>query len=242
MFEDSTFESNGRIRTRSRGWMIFALILDAAILLALILIPLVHPEALPNQAMAFLMQVPPPPVTPPPTAPRQAVRSTTSATEIIPVEIRAEFQAPRRIPQTIVNSTGPAPGDIRDVASIDPSGAGPGGDGDVFRSQPAPRVVHPDIKVPMRVPSSVGAGLLIRKVIPPYPELAKVMRVEGTVELAATISKIGTIANLRVVSGPPALQQAAFDAVSNWRYRPYLLNGQPVDVETTVNVVFSLQR
>jgi protein TonB len=68
------------------------------------------------------------------------------------------------------------------------------------------------------------------------------MRVEGTVELAATISKTGTIANLRVVSGPPALQQAAFDAVSNWRYRPYLLNGQPVDVETTVNVVFSLQR
>jgi protein TonB len=151
-----------------------------------------------------------------------------------------EMQAPRQIPRTIANPTGPEPGDLHDVATIDPNGAG--GDSDVFRSQPAPTVVHPDIKAPMRVSSSVEAGLLIRRVIPPYPELAKVMRVEGTVELAATISKTGTIANLRVVSGPPALQQAAFDAVSNWRYRPYLLNGQPVDVETTVNVVFSLQR
>jgi periplasmic protein TonB len=238
MFEDSTFESNGRIRTRSRGWMVVALILDAAILLALILIPLVHPEALPNQAIAFLMQVPPPPVTPPPSVQRPTVRTIASANEVMQVEI----QAPRQIPRIIANSTGPVPGDISDVVPIDSNGVGPGGDSDVFRSQPAPRVVHPDIHVPMRVPSTVAAGLLIRRVIPPYPELAKVMRVEGTVELAATISKTGAIVNLRVVSGPAALQQAAFDAVSNWRYRPYLLNGQPVDVETTVNVVFSLQR
>ena len=60
--------------------------------------------------------------------------------------------------------------------------------------------------------------------------------------LAATISKQGTIENLRVVSGPAMLQQAALDAVKTWRYRPYLLNGDPVAVETTVNVVFNLQR
>jgi protein TonB len=66
------------------------------------------------------------------------------------------------------------------------------------------------------------------------------MRVEGTVSLAATISRTGTIANLHVVSGPTLLQSAAVGAVSSWRYRPYMLNGQPVDVETTINVVFTL--
>jgi protein TonB len=58
--------------------------------------------------------------------------------------------------------------------------------------------------------------------------------------LQATISKAGGIENLRVVSGPPMLQQAALDAVRSWRYKPYLLNGDPVEVETTVNVVFNL--
>jgi protein TonB len=64
--------------------------------------------------------------------------------------------------------------------------------------------------------------------------------VQGTVVLAAFISKQGTIENMRIVSGPAMLQQAALDAVGQWRYRPYMLNGEPVEVETTVNVVFSL--
>jgi protein TonB len=233
MFEDSTFESYGRIRTRSRGWMVAALIFDAAILLAFILIPLVHPEALPNQAMAFLMEVPPPPVTPPPTAPRQATSAAASAEETESVEL----ELPRQIPRFITTSTGGEPGDIRDVDDIDPRD----GARDAFRPQPPIRVVHQDgVRGPTAVPSSVAAGLLIRKVVPVYPPLAKGMRVEGTVELAATISKTGTIVNLRVISGPPALAQAACDAVSSWRYRPYLLNGQPVDVETTINIIFTL--
>jgi protein TonB len=64
--------------------------------------------------------------------------------------------------------------------------------------------------------------------------------VSGTVVLAATISKSGTIENLRVLSGHPMLTQAAIDAVKTWRYRPYLLNHEPVEVETTINVVFSM--
>jgi protein TonB len=62
------------------------------------------------------------------------------------------------------------------------------------------------------------------------------------VVLQATISKAGTIENLRVAGGPAMLQQAALDAVKTWRYRPYLLNGQPVEVETTINVIFTLTR
>jgi protein TonB len=83
--------------------------------------------------------------------------------------------------------------------------------------------------------------MLIRKVVPEYPIIGRNMRVEGTVVLQAMISKSGTIENLRVVSGPQLLQQAAIDAVRQWQYRPYLLNGDPVEVETTVNVDFKLQ-
>jgi protein TonB len=82
--------------------------------------------------------------------------------------------------------------------------------------------------------------MLLQKTIPLYPPIAKAARVAGTVVLQANISKTGTIENLRVISGPPMLQQAAMDAVKSWRYKPYLLNSEPVEVETTVNVVFTL--
>jgi protein TonB len=78
--------------------------------------------------------------------------------------------------------------------------------------------------------------------MPVYPPIGVAMHAEGTVVLTATISKTGTIENLRVASGSAILQQAALDAVRTWRYRPYLLNGQPVEVETTVNVTFTLSR
>ena len=84
-------------------------------------------------------------------------------------------------------------------------------------------------------------GLLIDKRLPVYPPIAVASHTQGTVVLAATISRSGTIENLRVVGGPQMLQQAAIDAVSAWRYRPYLLSGEPVEVETTINVVFKLQ-
>jgi protein TonB len=85
-------------------------------------------------------------------------------------------------------------------------------------------------------------GSLLAKFVPLYPAVAKAAGVHGTVVLQATISKNGTIENLRLVSGPVLLQQAALDAVKTWRYRPYLLNGEPVEVETTVNVVFAMER
>jgi periplasmic protein TonB len=235
MFEDSTFESTGRIRTRSRGWMIAAFTFNSAILLAMILVPLIYTQALPHQAIAFLMAAPPPPASPPPPLPRQ-LRSAPTSTNMS----NGQILMPTQIPRTIVIPSGPEPANITNVAAMDPGDGVPGGFGDAFGHQPAPRVVHPDVKTLVRVPSSIEAGLLIRKVIPTYPPLGKAMRVEGTVVLAATISRDGTIANLHIVSGPAVLQQAAFDAVSNWRYRPYLLNGQPVDVETTINVIFTL--
>jgi protein TonB len=76
--------------------------------------------------------------------------------------------------------------------------------------------------------------------MPAYPPIARAARISGTVVLQATISKSGSIENLRVISGPPMLTQSAMEAVRTWRYKPYQLNGEPVEVETTVNVVFNL--
>jgi protein TonB len=102
----------------------------------------------------------------------------------------------------------------------------------------------PQVKAaaPKKVNISAGVmqGMLLQKTVPVYPPIAKAARVSGTVVLQATISKTGSIENLRIISGPAMLQQAALDAVKSWRYRPYLLNNDPVEVETTVNVIFTL--
>jgi periplasmic protein TonB len=88
--------------------------------------------------------------------------------------------------------------------------------------------------------SHIDEGSLLRKVRPIYPALARSARIQGVVLLQATISREGTIENLRVLSGHPMLTAAAIDAVRQWRYRPYILNGTPVEVETQITVNFSL--
>ena len=90
--------------------------------------------------------------------------------------------------------------------------------------------------------SEILAGSLIRKVEPKYPPLAIAARIQGPVVLEAVISKAGTIENLRLVSGHPMLAAAAIDAVSQWRYRPYILNGDVIEVETEITVNFVLGR
>jgi protein TonB len=237
MFEDSTFESTGRIRTRSRGWMIAATIFNGAILLALILIPLIYPEALPRQAIAFLMVAPlPPPATQPPPTQQQA-HPARGMTEMP----GGKIQAPILFPREPFIPIGPEPVGPTTVVELGPGPGGPSGTGIFPGQSPAPQVrLVP--KAPVRLSGLVVEGLLINKVIPRYPPIAIATHTEGTVVLQATISKAGTIENLRVVGGPAMLQQAALDAVKAWRYRPYLLGSEPVEVETTVNVVFNLGR
>ena len=110
----------------------------------------------------------------------------------------------------------------------------------VFGSQTNHTEVRRAASGPIRVSAPVVEGLLIRKVMPTYPPIAVTMGLEGAVVLQATISRTGVIENLRVISGPMMLQQAALNAVQQWQYRPYLLNGEPVDMETTINVIFKL--
>ena len=91
---------------------------------------------------------------------------------------------------------------------------------------------------------TVSSGVMASKAIydpsPTYPPIAKAARIQGTVVLAATIGKDGTIQNLRAISGPPMLQSYALEAVRRWRYKPTVLDGVPVDVDTSISVVFSL--
>ncbi len=235
MFEDSTFESNGRIRTRSRGWMVAAFVFNGSILSALILIPLIYPEALPRQMLNILLEAPVPPAPPKPLQ-QVAVRPTHE----VPEMRDGHIFAPPRIPIAIRMINSPeAPGGntVVGAADLDPGGENPGA---IFQGHGQTPVVRQELSRPVRLPSTMVAGMLVQKTIPVYPMIARETRTEGVVVLQAMISKSGTIENLRVESGHPMLQQAALDAVSNWRYRPFLLNGQPVEVETTINVIFTL--
>lgn len=94
----------------------------------------------------------------------------------------------------------------------------------------------------IHVRASTMQGMIVHKVQPIYPFIAQKARVEGTVVLRATINKKGNVENLQVVSGPAMLQMSAMDAVQQWKYRPYLLNGEPVAVKTMVNVSYTLAK
>jgi protein TonB len=83
-------------------------------------------------------------------------------------------------------------------------------------------------------------GNILTKAVPVYPPAAKKARIQGKVVLDAVIGTDGTVESLRVLSGPQELQQSALDAVRQWTYKPYLVNGEPVEVETTVNIIYML--
>ena len=148
--------------------------------------------------------------------------------------------APTKIPPNIKNVTEkevpPSSFGVAGMEGLD--GSAGGVLGGVFGNS-APQVkVAPPKKV--NISAGVATGMLIQRTLPIYPPIARAARVQGTVILQATISKQGTITNLHVVSGPAMLQESALQAVKTWRYRPYELNNEPVEVETTINVIFSL--
>ena len=107
---------------------------------------------------------------------------------------------------------------------------------------PPPMTVHRDSpRAPVKMSEGVEEAQLISRVEPRYPPLAMQIHLEGTVRLHAIISREGSISSLEVVSGHPLLVQAALDAVRQWRYHPTMLDGDPVDVETTITVTFQLR-
>jgi protein TonB len=237
MFEDSLMESDNRIKRKNKFWSFVAFLLNAAALLALVIWPLLHPEALPKQMMATLMVAPSPPPAPPPAAP--APRVVAQAENLM-----SEFRAPSRIPERIkqVDEAGMPP-PMMGVRGMEGLNNGiPGGIGSIINDAGTrqPTIVRPKAPNSLSISWGVMAGYLLTKTLPQYPAIARATHIQGVVVLQATISKRGSIENLKVISGHPMLQQAAMDAVRSWRYKPYLLNGEPVEVETTINVVFNL--
>jgi protein TonB len=217
--------------------MVATLAFNGSILAGLVLVPLIYPAALPIQPMPYLIAALQPPKAAQPLPHRTNSPASTSAAR----NILEELRAPRQISDRIFIPRDPEPGDVIAMASPDqgPGNGTPGGAGDETFSHPAQRVAREE-PTSIRVSSGTEEGMNVFRTMPQYPVIARTMHVEGTVVLAATISKSGTIENLRVVSGPVSLQQAALDAVKTWRYRPYMLDGQPVEVETSVNVVFRI--
>ena len=104
----------------------------------------------------------------------------------------------------------------------------------------APANVPRSDSKPVIIPEDMAVGMLIHKVDPEYPRLAKAARISGIVTLKATISKTGEILDLHVECGPAILQEPSLKAIREWKYRPYLLRGEPVEVQTTIKITFAL--
>jgi len=241
MFGDSLLETSWAQRTR-RGWTTLTSFgLEAVIIGLLLLLPLLNTVGLPSTR----------PLTTPVTvglrgAQPAAPRPRTAHTTIVASNFdRGRLMIPSRMPISIPKgddqpsapASDPFGGPyIPGVRGDDPNGLPspiPSGNNPLPLPKPAP-VTHP-----IRV-SRILEGNLVHRVTPDYPYAAKISHVQGAVVLAAIISKAGTIEDLRVVSGHPLLVGAAIQAVSQWRYKPYILNNEPVEVETHIVVNFTL--
>ena len=242
MFQDSLIESGGRLKTKRVWTTLFSMCIQGFVIGIMILIPLIYTEALPKQQlMTFLVAPPPPPPPPPAAAPVQVVKVVQTDIE------NGRLRTPSRIPQKVAmikeEEAPPPVSSMGGVVGGVPGGV-PGGQmggvlGGILSSS---AMAPPRLATPQRVRLSQGVtqGNVINRVQPIYPDIARRARIQGTVVLQAVISKQGTIENLRVVSGHPMLTSAAMDAVKQWRYRPFLLNGEPVEVDTQVTVFFNL--
>lgn len=149
--------------------------------------------------------------------------------------------APILIPQHVSMQPDPGPPSIAVDTGLGKTG--PGTDSALFSrlGTTSPQVVKPALpKGPLHISSGVAAGQLLAPIQPVYPAIARAARIEGTVVVQAVISTNGRIENLHIVSGPPMLQSAAVEAIERAQYRPFMLNGEPVAVETTINIVFRM--
>jgi len=244
MFDDLVVSSANPKKTNKPWTVVLSAMIQAGLLGILILIPLIYTEALPKQMLTtFLVPPPPPPPPPPPAAAVQRVVKPVQrlihngqmlAPTVIPkkVQMIKEEELPPDVGATGV--VGGVPGGVPGGQAGGVLGGIIGGTGSAL--PPPPKAAPTRI----RVGGNVAAANLIRQVQPVYPAIAKTAHISGTVVLHAVISKDGTIQELTYISGPPLLMKNAMDAVHQWRYKPTLLNGEPVDVDTTISVVFTL--
>ncbi len=244
MFESALIESSASSPHGSSLWtkgLSFAL--ELSLVGLAVLAPLLYTEALPKHILSDIIAVPAaPPPAPTPRTPTVATHSQIRS-ELNDGRVLLPSMIPRHVKQIHdeAERSGESSGRVNGVPFGVPGGTGAGDAtiASLIRSLPAtlPKSVAPHN---VRISSGVAQGLLIHEVRPTYPSLARSARIQGIVILQATIGKDGTIQNLRSLSGHPLLSQAAINAVRQWRYRPYQLNNEPVEVDTTIQVNFTL--
>lgn len=247
MFETALLDSSARTGNRKRVTIPLAYALQMALVGALVLVPLINTGALTNSELRWrlveLASPPPPPS--PPVAARSAARPTARATS------RSQLVVPTNIPRTIrqvIDEPGPLEGGAMlpvGVPGSIPGGTPNGVPGGIpwatnTLSPPPAALAKPAKPTQIRVGGQVEAAKAISRPMPDYPSLARLARVQGTVRLEAVIAADGRIQNLKVLAGHPLLVGAALEAVARWRYQPTLLNGEPVEVVTEIDVNFSL--
>ena len=232
---ESTWESSAR-----QGWTAAASFTAQAAGLSLLLaIPLVTVEGPPRLEWINPAFFAPPPAPAPPVAANAQRAMRASET------VGTHLFEPRSIPRNIAplnDVDAPAAPDIGEIAVTGGTGRGGPGIARSIMDQMAMSVVPPPRPVatrPLRV-SEWAEGNLVHRVQPAYPLIAQQARIQGAVKLRAIISKSGTIENLSVLTGHAMLIPAAVEAVRQWRYRPYMLNGEPIEVETEITVNFVL--
>ena len=242
MFEDSLFASNSVSNPR-RGWTaLTSFFVQTLFIGVLVALPLLFTEALPLTHLSDYLTVPPA-AAPPDTA--EVIHPSTRPPDTNMYEGR--LLQPAQIPPNVIRVTDDHPpvsafADPNGVYGSPNTGNPNSGFMTTLLNNIHPSVAHPSVanSKPVIVSRGVSEGLLIHQVKPTYPHLAIITHTQGEVILQAVIGKDGSIQNLRVVSGHPMLIKAAVDAVQQWRYRPYLLNGEPVEVETQVRVTFTI--
>jgi protein TonB len=252
LFEDSLLDSGVAQRKRRTWATLLSFVLQLFLIGLLLLLPLWFTDVLPKQQLLTFLEAPPPPPPPPPPA-----ASSPSAAKVVKVTsniANGRLRIPSRIPpkvQMIKEDDAPPPvattgGVVGGVPGGIPGGQLGGVIGGIISSSSSLAAV-PTLSKPLptvqrvHISQGVTKGLLIYRVEPTYPPLAQQARIQGVVVLTAIIGKDGNIQNLQVVGGHPMLAPAAIEAVKHWRYKPFLLNGQPVEVETTVTVTFHVR-
>lgn len=244
MFEDMVVSTSTAVKTNKPWTVILSFIFQAGFLAVLILIPLIYTEALPKGMMSTLLIAPPPP--PPPPPPPVAAQVVHIKPQVHLMDA-GKLVAPKVIPKDVKIIKEEAEPDMGAIGGVGVPGGVAGGSmggvlggvmGGIGAAPPPPKVQQSRI----RQGGNVQAAKLKSKIQPSYPPLARQTRIQGTVRLHAIIGKDGTVKELTLESGHPLLVQAALDAVRQWRYDPTLLNGEPVEVDTTIDVIFTLNQ
>jgi protein TonB len=248
MFEDSLFASgvsqDKRRSARRTRWIALTSIgLQGLVVLAFLVVPMIWPETLPLVSVApkvtlVALHKEPPKIEPKPVRVNVASNSSAVSAPAPQVQVTHVGSIIQRGASTV--TAGEAPSFLN--PGMGSGGSLLAGGGFAIGESAAPSVVAaaPRKSGPLTISSGVSKGLLLAPIQPIYPRIAVQARVEGTVILTATIDKQGRITGLQVLSGNPMLTTAAVDAVKEARYKPYLLNGQPTDVVTTISVTFRI--